>query len=156
MFVARRCHCNFFCLLVYLIILRSWQNYNSTAKYTKRKKFFLRLQMMRNLIAIHQTFVSFIELVHWEILFILPSQVLLLLTIIKYFADSGRAIKVEVLWWSRPRGRVLSGHFCYSECWNVTFCSNHKLGCSSCRDVSFISTAYYSEIQEILQTVKMK
>jgi len=90
---------------------------------------------MRNLIDIHQTFVSFIELVHWKILFILPSQILPLLTIVKYFADSGRAIKVEVLWWSRPRGRILSGQFCYSECWNVTFCSDHKLGCSSCGDV---------------------
>lgn len=45
---------------------------------------------------------------------VLPDTFLLI--IVKYFADSGRPVKVEVLWRSRTGIRILSAQFCYSEC----------------------------------------
>jgi hypothetical protein len=44
----------------------------------------------------------------------LAYSILSLLILIKYVADYGRATKVEILWWSRPRSRILSGQFCHS------------------------------------------
>jgi hypothetical protein len=45
---------------------------------------------------------------------IIPDPYLLIL--LKYFADPGRATKVEVLRRSRAGSRILSGQFCYVEC----------------------------------------